>query len=151
MQRFLSFRCYVSGIVVVDTRFRPAHSAQLLVCVQDSQNTSCVRGSLAVAALRLSPLYVPPRFTHLSALRSGCFTFLAGKFGWPRERFEDKFTTLRIAWAKLRHPKGYLNMVRRQIGLETESKSSCGRGRQLAIAEHDQKKKKSKTKRITRV
>ena len=121
--------------MVVDTRFRPAHSAQLLVCVQDLQNTSCARGSLAVASLGLSPPHVPPRFTHLSALRSGCFTFLAGKFGWPRERFEDKFTTLRIAWVQFGHPRA---------GPETESKSACGRDRELAIAEHGTKKRGSK-------
>ena len=108
-----------------------------------------IRKTLPVFAVHLPwPLYVCRRFTYLPALRTcplyvlGCFTFLAGKFGWPRERFEDKFTTLRIAWVKLRHPKGYLNMVRREIGLETESKSSCGRGRQLAIAEHGTKKRR---------
>ena len=31
---------------------------------------------------------------------------------------------------------GSLNIVRRQFGLKADSKSSCGRGRQLAIAKH---------------
>ena len=68
---------------------------------------------------------------------------------YPKQKKKNKKDSKGIiAWVKLQHPKGYLNMVRRQIGLETESKSSCGRGRQLAIAEHGTNKNKRRIPRV---